>query len=93
MDMIWVSPRDVEPPTGCTFLARTEASGFQAAYSRILDRWYLIIPGGGEEQIDQPEFMFLSRDYVEEHMRLQTRRVDWPPHRLRRKVVEQFDLA
>jgi hypothetical protein len=62
----WVFAFRVEPPSNETILARTGISTFFASYSRLTDRWHLIGPGG-EERINEPQWLFLDDQYVKDH--------------------------
>jgi len=39
-------------------------------YSKILDRWVWLQPGGIEEKIAEPEKIFLDEEYIRAHPRI-----------------------
>jgi hypothetical protein len=63
----WVFTFRVEPPAWVVS-ARTGGSVFFAAYSRIIDQWYLCA-NGTEEIIDPPDMLYLDEEYVRSHPR------------------------
>jgi hypothetical protein len=64
----WVFTFRVEPPHSQTILARSGGSIFFAAWSRLLDRWYMIYPGGSE-RIEPPEMWLCEEDWAKTHQR------------------------
>ena len=90
----WIFTYCVHPPTDRVFSARNGADVFFAAYSKILDQWYLCA-NGQEEKIDTPAMLFLDSEYVNAHEKDVSTQVSRPTLRLRegkRKAV-QFELA
>ena len=61
----WFWLREVEKIPTHAVLAFDEGSGFTAAYSRLLDQWYILVPGQGEEKIRPPQKLFLPVDRPE----------------------------
>ena len=64
----WVFTAFVEPPVNETVSARFGASAFFAAYSRWTG-WRMLVPGVGEEVIEEPQMLYLDDDYVRTHRR------------------------
>src|SRR5262245_21516483 len=91
----WVFTFRVEPPTGCTFMARNDGEDyspngiFQAAYSRLLRQWYMVYPGG-EEKIGEPQMIFVSKEYADTHRREEVRR---PTIKLREGKQKSVQLS
>lgn len=90
----WFFTFRIEPPS-CVVSARNGANVFFAAHSRVLGRWYMVIPGRNEEQIDEPQMIFVEADYAKAHERDIGTSVRRPTIRLRegKKKVVQFELA
>lgn len=57
----WVPLRDVEEIPKGVVSARTGSNVIFAAYSRGLDQWYHVYPGG-ESKIPSPQMLFVERD-------------------------------
>lgn len=92
----WIFSFRVHPPTDRVFSARNGADVFFAAYSRVLRRWYMIVAGHGEEEIDEPQMIYLDSDYAKAHEKDVSSQVRRPTLRLRegkKKAVLQFELA
>lgn len=90
----WVFAFRVDPPIGFVVSARTGGSVFFAAYSRPLDQWFMVYPGG-EERIAEPQMLFLEEEYVSEHTRDLSKVVRRPTTTLRqgKQKTVQFELA
>jgi len=43
------------------------ASVMFVAYSKALDRWYWVLGGGREQQVPEPDLLFLELDYIAKH--------------------------
>jgi hypothetical protein len=91
----WVFTFRVEPPTDRVFSARNGADVFFAAHSRVLQRFYMVIPGHGEEEIDEPQMVYLEDDYAKAHAKDIGTSVRRPTLRLResKKKSVQFELG
>lgn len=87
----WVSAFRIDPPVGVVS-ARNGGSVFFAAFSRVLRQWYMLVPGG-EEKIDEPQMIFVEREYVEAHKRDISRVPRRPTIKLREGKLVQFELA
>jgi hypothetical protein len=61
----WILTFRVEAPS-FVVSARSGGSVCFAAYSRLIDQWYLIA-NGSEEIMDPPEMIFVDEKYVLEH--------------------------
>lgn len=90
----WSFTFRLEPPT-CVVSARNGSDVFFAAHSRALRRWYMVVPGHGEEQIDEPNMILVEADYAKAHekdigacVRRQTIKL-----REGKKKAVQFELA
>lgn len=66
----WVFTFRVEPPAGTVFSARNaEGSYFFCAYIPVLRRWEMVVPGGPNETIDEPQMIFVTQEYADTHKR------------------------
>ena len=79
----WVFTFRVVPPTH-TVSARNGADVFFAGYSRVLQRWTMVLPGGCEEHIDEPQMIFLEDEYAKAHAKDLSESVRRPAVRLRK---------
>jgi hypothetical protein len=89
----WVFSFRVNPPTDRVFSARNGSDVFFAAHSRVLQRFYMVIPGRGEEEIDEPQMIYLEDDYAKAHAKDIGTYVRRPTLRLRESKAVQFELA
>ena len=91
----WILSFRVHPPTGCVFSARNGGSVFSAAFSRVLNQWYMVIPGNGEEKIDEPQMIFVDDEYAKANKKDIGQSVRRPTIRLRepKHKALQFELA
>jgi len=62
----WVSLWRVPPPANQVISVRHGSSVCFAAYSRVLDQWFLIA-NGSEEEIAAPEMWFCDDEYAAQH--------------------------
>jgi len=91
----WILPCRVHPPTDRVFSARNGGSVFSAAFSRVLNQWYMVIPGNGEEKIDEPQMIFVDDEYAKANKKDIGQSVRRPTIRLRevKHKAVQFELA
>jgi len=91
----WIFSCRVHPPTGQVFSARNGGSVFSAAFSRVLNQWYMVIPGNGEEKIDEPQMVFLDAEYAKANTKDIGQSVRRPTIRLReaKQKAVQFELS
>ena len=85
----WIETCCVEPPHQQTVMARFGITVFDAAYSAILDQWYLV-HGGTLEKIAEPEEIFVDSQYADTHKRAGKRREK--SYKMRRQREEQLIL-
>ena len=64
----WIFTWRVQPPVNTTVSVRFGSSVCFAAYSKLLEQWYLIA-NGSEEKIDEPPLWFCEDEYAAEHQR------------------------
>lgn len=90
----WIFSTRVHPPT-CVVSARNGVNVFFAAHSRSLRRWYMMVPGHGEEQIDEPNMILVEDDYAKANEKDISSQVRRPTIRLRegKKKAVQYQLA
>lgn len=50
----WVSTWRLPPPHNQTVMVRFGATVFDAAYSKWQNKWFMVLPGGQEEEIAEP---------------------------------------
>lgn len=91
----WIFSCRVHPPTERVFSARNGGSVFSAAFSRVLNQWYMVIPGSGEEKIDEPQMIFVDAEYAKANTKDIGRSVRRPTIRLRegKHKSVQYQLA
>ncbi len=61
----WCFSCRLEPPTWVVS-ARDGSNVFFAAHSRALRQWYHVYPGG-EKEIDAPQMILVTEEYVRQH--------------------------
>jgi hypothetical protein len=86
----WVFTWRVEPPVNTVVSVRFGPSVCFAAYSKVIDQWYLVA-NGKEEKIAEPPMIFLEGSYIEDHPRNIVRRRE-KPFLIRQKKQEQLRL-
>jgi hypothetical protein len=89
---VWVETRTIDPPEGITISGRFGGSIMFVAYSRVLDRWLWIQPGGVEEKIAEPEMIFVDEDYIKKHTLAKPRSRTEKPSHIHRKRSSQLQL-
>ncbi len=68
--MAWVTPWRVSPPTNKTFLARFGATICFCARSKWTNKWFMVLPGGGETEMCEPDMWHCAdEDYARTHQR------------------------
>jgi hypothetical protein len=86
----WILTSEVEPPNNMTVLAESCGSLFSAAYSKLLDQWYLV-NGSYMEEIAEPQKLFLDPEYAKSHPR-KSPVIHTEKPRLRRRKTEQMEF-
>jgi hypothetical protein len=83
----------VEPPVNQTISVRFGSTVMFGAYSKFLDQWYMVCPGGTLEKIAEPPLWYCSNDWARGHQRdlaKHPRREN--PLRIRAAKAEQLTL-
>jgi hypothetical protein len=87
----WVFTWRVAPPVNQTISVRFGSSVMFGAYSKFLDQWYMVVPGGTFEKIAEPPMFFCDEEWAATHKRdfaEHPRREN--PLRIRARKVEQL---
>jgi hypothetical protein len=88
----WVFSLRVLPPQH-TIMGRWGATVMDVFYSKILNQWYAVLPGGTLEKVTEPQMIFVSDAWARDHQRDLTkhpRREN--PLRIRAAKAEQLTL-
>src|SRR2546430_17648357 len=65
----WILLARVEPQNDVTVMMRHGASVTDGFYSRLLQQWFALVPGGGAEKISAPDMLWLDEEYARKHPR------------------------
>ena len=87
---LWMDTWRVEPPDH-TVMGRYGASMMDVAYSHLTNKWYHVW-GGHEEEIAEPQMLFLDADYARQHPRKTPAPRAEKSVRIRKKREEQLIL-
>jgi len=88
----WIFTARIDPGALAGVVSgRFGASIMFVAYSKSLSRWYWIYPGGNE-QIAEPQMLFLDPDWAREHPAKKTSVRRENPLAIRRRKSEQLML-
>lgn len=88
----WVETIRVEIPNNTTMLGRFGVSIMDVAYSKWLDQWYWVQPGGILEKIAEPEALFLDEKLIHKIKLKSPRARREKPNLIRRKRADQLAL-
>jgi hypothetical protein len=87
---VWIQLSQVEPPVNTTVLVESCGSLFSAAYSKLLDQWYLV-NGSYMEEIAEPQMLFLDSQWAKLHPR-RSPVIHTEKPKIRRRKSEQILL-
>ena len=88
---IWVETRTVEPPD-FTVSGRFGGSIMFVGYFKAIDEWRWLQPNGVEERIEEPEMIFVTREWARDHLLKTPRARREKPQRIHRSRSQQLLL-